>query len=235
MSRTRTGTGVTSAVLWARVGAACVAILMLISIAINSPSAIASGASGTAGAAAPAGALMAEREISASDMAELIEIATSVSPDLGRTLTEARDKNPDAFRVAVGQSGKRLQSLLILKRLRPAVYEVRVVEMRLEGEASVLGSQLRSATEAGRIDDANDLEAKLREVGKRLVDQNLRARGLELAELDLAVKSMRLELERDAKARATTLDSMVDAYRTGSAVPHLGGRAPIGTTSTAAR
>ncbi len=173
------------------------------------------------------------RVVSEAEADDIIAVAEQVSQEMAASLRSARQRDPEAFRSALGQSGRKLTSLATLRRLRPALFEVRVEELRLENQAHEIGTALKQAVSSNDAAQMRSLETQLAAVAQRLVDQNLRARALELSELDQAVKSMRLELEADAKARGETAAAFVAAYRNGQAPPVLGGRTPVAATAAA--
>lgn len=173
------------------------------------------------------------RVVTETEADDILAVAEQVSPEMAASLRSAREKDPEAFRSALAQSGRKLASLATLRRLRPGLYEVRVEELRLENRAHEIGIALKQAVSSNDPAQVSALEKDLGAVAQQLVDQNLRARALELSELDQAVKSMRLELEADAKARGDTAAAFVAAYRNGQAPPVLGGRTPVAATAAA--
>ena len=86
------------------------------------------------------------------------------------------------------------------------------------------GSGYRTVLSRGRIVARDQRGHPTRMVGT-MVDLNLRSRAMELAELDEVMRSMRDDLERDARARDTTVADAIEAYRRGEA-PEIG-RSPV--------
>ena len=166
------------------------------------------------------------RLLSPEQMDRIIAVARDLSPELATRLDEARARNADAFRSALGAQAKRLGSLAVLRERRPELYAIRIQELRLEAQVLALGEQLRSAIDAGRTDDAARLEATLRPLVLSFVDSNLRSRAVELASLDAMMRELRVDLERDARQRTDTVDQWVNALREGKEPVALGGRRP---------
>ncbi len=166
------------------------------------------------------------RLLSPEQMDRIIAVARDLSPELATRLDEARARNADAFRSALGSQAKRLGSLAVLRDRRPELYAIRIQELRLEAQVLALGEQLRSAIDAGRTDDAARLEATLRPLVLSFVDSNLRSRAVELASLDAMMRELRVDLERDARQRTDTVDQWVNALREGKEPVALGGRRP---------
>ncbi len=166
------------------------------------------------------------RLLSPEQMDRIIAVARDLSPELATRLDEARARNADAFRSALGAQAKRLGSLAVLRDRRPELYAIRIQELRLEAQVLALGEQLRSAIDAGRTDDAARLEATLRPLVLSFVDSNLRSRAVELASLDAMMRELRVDLERDARQRTDTVDQWVNALREGKEPVALGGRRP---------
>ena len=166
------------------------------------------------------------RLLSPEQMDRIIAVARDLSPELATRLDEARARNADAFRSALGAQAKRLGSLAVLRDRRPELYAIRIQELRLEAQVLALGEQLRSAIDAGRTDDAARLEATLRPLVLSFVDSNLRSRAVELASLDAMMRELRVDLERDARERTDTVEQWVKALRDGKEPVALGGRRP---------
>ncbi len=166
------------------------------------------------------------RVLSTEQMDRIIAVARDLSPELATRLDEARSRDADAFRAALGTQAKRLGSLAVLRERRPELYAIRIQELRMEAQVLALGEQLRSAIDAGRTDDAVRLEATLRPLVLSFVDSNLRSRAVELASLDAMMRELRVDLERDARQRTDTVEQWVKALRDGREPIALGGRRP---------
>ncbi len=161
------------------------------------------------------------------DADALISVARDVSPEWAKTLETARSKDPETFRVAAAKLGKRLSSLAVLREHKPALYALRVEELKVQGQLEGLGSQWMSARLGSRAAESEKLESQIRGLAGTLVDLNLRSRAMELAEIDAVMRTMRADLERDARARDETVEKMVSASRDGTGENVLGGRAPV--------
>ena len=166
------------------------------------------------------------RVLSTEQMDRIIAVARDLSPELAARLDEARSRDADSFRSALGAQAKRLGSLAVLRERRPELYAIRIQELRLEAQVLALGEQLHSAIDAGRTDDAARLEATLRPLVLSFVDSNLRSRAVELASLDAMMRELRVDLERDARQRTDTVEQWVKALRDGKEPVALGGRRP---------
>ena len=166
------------------------------------------------------------RVLSTEQMDRIIAVARDLSPELAARLDEARSRDADSFRSALGAQAKRLGSLAVLRDRRPELYAIRIQELRLEAQVLALGEQLHSAIDAGRTDDAARLEATLRPLVLSFVDSNLRSRAVELASLDAMMRELRVDLERDARERTDTVEQWVKALRDGKEPVALGGRRP---------
>ena len=168
----------------------------------------------------------------------LIAVARDVAPEWAKTLEEARAKDPATFRIAAERMGKRLASLAVLRRHKPALYALRVEELRVQGQLEGLGAQWGSAQLGNRQAEAQQIESQIRALAGTIVDLNLRSRAMELAEIDTVMRTMRSGLEQDARARDETVSKIVDAYRDGREAPVLGvllgGRSPVDSATPAA-
>lgn len=166
------------------------------------------------------------RILSPEQMDRIIAVARDLSPELAARLDDARGRDAESFRAALGAQAKRLGSLAVLRERRPELYAIRIQELRLESQVLAMGEQLRSAIDAGRSDDAMRLEATLRPLVLSFVDSNLRSRAVELASLDAMMRELRVDLERDARQRTDTVEKWVEALRAGREPVALGGRRP---------
>lgn len=176
--------------------------------------------------AAPANAPGSAAQGAVQDPAErIIAVARDVSPEWASSLEKVRARDPAGFERATGVLAKRLKALAVLKDRKPQLYALRVEELRIQGEVTALADQWRSAISTGRTEDAAGIESTLRSKVGVMVDLNLRSRAMELAELDEVMRSMRGDLERDARARDTTVDEAIEAYRRGEE-PAIG-RSPV--------
>jgi hypothetical protein len=177
-------------------------------------------ANGAPAASAPVGAAIRIRPGES-----IIIVARDVSPEWAASLEKVRDRNPAGFEQATGVLAKRLKALAVLKERKPQLYALRVEELRIQGEVTALSEQWRSASSTGRTEEASAIETKLRDRVGKMVDLNLRSRAMELAELDEVMRSMRGDLERDARGRDTTVAEAIEAYRRGEE-PAIG-RSPV--------
>lgn len=168
----------------------------------------------------------------AQDTAErIIAVARDVSPEWAASLEKVRERDPAGFERATGVLAKRLKALAVLKDRKPQLYALRVEELRIQGEVTALADQWRSAISTGRTEEAAGIEKDLRGKVGTMVDLNLRSRAMELAELDEVMRSMRGDLERDARARDTTVMEALEAYRRGEE-PAIG-RSPVAVPQNA--
>jgi len=161
------------------------------------------------------------------DPQTIIEVARDVSPELLTMLEQARASDPAAFQEAVARAGKRLTALAVLRVRKPALYALRIEEIRVQGELEEAGSAWLAQRGAGGEAAALQSEGRVRELAGRLVDLNLRSRGMELAEIDAVVRAMRTDLERDARQRDATVDRVVADVREGKQEALLGGRSAV--------
>jgi hypothetical protein len=160
---------------------------------------------------------------------DLIAVAHDVSPEWGARLAEAKARDAEAFQAAMASGVRRLASLAVLKARKPALYALRVEEIRVQGEIDSLGPMWASARLSGRVEEASGLEARIRGLSGRLVDLNLRSRAMELAELDGVLRAMRKELEQDSRGREGSIDALVAACKAGTVSSVTLGRAPVDT------
>ena len=185
----------------------------------------AQASSQSAASPAPAQASAAPAAAPQESSDRLIAVARDVSPEWAASLEKVRERDPSGFERATGVLAKRLKALAVLKDRKPQLYALRVEELRIQGEVAALADQWRSAMSTGRTEEASGIETQLRAKVGTMVDLNLRSRAMELAELDEVMRSMRGDLERDARARDATVAEAIEAYRRGEE-PAIG-RSPV--------
>lgn len=160
-------------------------------------------------------ARQATRELDATRVDALIEVAQDVSPAWAEWLRERRASDPESLRTAIAQNGRRLIALSVLREQSPDLYRMKVAEMRLQAETGDAAKRHREAVEAGRTAEADQLAQELREKARAQVDLDLKTRAAELAALDQQVRALKEQLTRDTKGRTQRIDTLVDALTAG--------------------
>lgn len=155
-------------------------------------------------------------------MDRVIAVARDVSPDLARQLEERRSQAPEAMTQAMRQNARRLMALAVVKERNPALYAVRVEDLRLQLELRDLGEAFRAATAAGDTDRAAALAAQIAAKARAQVDVDLKARAQELLALDEQMKSMREELLEEEKRTEQRVAERIAAVKEGRPVPERG-------------
>lgn len=146
------------------------------------------------------------RAITAEDVTKVIAVANDVSPEWASQLTALRKEDPDALLSNIRWSGRRLLGLAMLRDRDPGLYEVRVGELRCKRELATVGSAYREAVRDGRTEDAAALKEDVRALVKQSVDFEMRARAMELAALDKALRELKAQLEDEVASRNERLE-----------------------------
>lgn len=142
------------------------------------------------------------RVLTEKDMKNLIEVADDVAPEWAESLQEKYQSNPESFLEYVRQHGRRLMGFVMLRERSPILYEVRVDEMRCNRSINRVAKEYRKAVLEGRSEEMASIQQKLRELVRQSLDLELRARAMELAELDRALKQLKAELEEEIATQA---------------------------------
>lgn len=158
-------------------------------------------------------------------MDRVIAVARDVSPDLARQLEERRSQAPEAMSQAMRQSARRLMALAVVKDRNPALYAVRVEDLRLQLELRDLGEAFRATSAAGDSDRAIAIAAQIAAKARAQVDVDLKARAQELLALDEQMKAMREELLEEEKRTEDRVAERIAAAKEGRAVQE---RVPFG-------
>ena len=147
-----------------------------------------------------------QRLITATDVKKVIAVATDVSPEWGAQLEILQKDDPDQLMTNIRSSGHRLLGLVMLRERDPGLYEVRVGELRCKRELADVGQEYREALRDGRTDDAAALSEAVRALVKQSLDFEMRARAMELAALDKAVRELKAQLEEEVATRNERLE-----------------------------
>ncbi len=177
------------------------------------------------------------RELDATRVDALIEVAQDVSPEWAEWLRARRASDPESLRTAIAQNGRRLIALSVLREQSPDLYRMKVAEMRLQAETGDAAKRHREAVDAGRTAEAQALAQELRQKAREQVDLDLKTRAAELAALDQQVRALKEQLTRDTKGRTQRIDNLVDALTAGKVgdpmAPPPDGPAPKGRDGAA--
>jgi len=152
----------------------------------------------------------------------VLAVARDVSPELAAQLEKVRSAAPEEMSQAMRQNARRLVALAILKDRNPALYAIRVEDVRLQLELRKLGEDFRAATEAGNAAKAAALDAQIAAKVRTQVDVDLRARAQELVALDEQVKSMRDELVKEQRDTDARVAERIEAVRKGQPIQERG-------------
>ena len=145
----------------------------------------------------------------------VMAVARDVSPELAAQLERSRQESPESVSQAMRQNARRLMALAVVKERNPALYAVRVEDLRLQIELRKLGEEYRAAVAAGDAGKASALESQIAAKARTQVDIDLKARAQELVALDDQMKSMREELAAEQKRTDERVAERIDAVKQG--------------------
>ena len=145
----------------------------------------------------------------------VMAVARDVSPELAAQLERSRQESPESVSQAMRQNARRLMALAVVKERNPALYAVRVEDLRLQIELRKLGEEYRAAVAAGDAAKASALESQIAAKARTQVDIDLKARAQELVALDDQMKSMREELAAEQKRTDERVAERIDAVKQG--------------------
>jgi hypothetical protein len=151
------------------------------------------------------------RPISPQDIDEALAIVQEFDPEWAQRLRETRKDDPEGFMAAFSQHGQRLRGLVELRKRKPELYEVRLMEMKSDVQARRLAVRIRSLREQGQSAEIARLEAELLRVVSSQVNAGLKARGLELLALEDHIKHLRQQLQQDAQNLPATIERRMQA------------------------
>lgn len=135
------------------------------------------------------------RTLTSQDIQNVIAVAQDVSPVWADSLNERLKEDPDSLGESIRLNGRRLLGLAMLRDRDPALYGVRVGELRCNRELSTVSVAYREALRDDRSEDVAELQDQLRVLVKQSLDFELRARAMELAALDKALRELKSQLQ----------------------------------------
>lgn len=150
------------------------------------------------------------RQLGPEDIQNVIAVAKDVSPEWAESLQSRYEEDPQALTESIRQSGRRLLGLAMLRDRDPAIYEVRVGELRCNRELSTVTIEYQEAVRDGRNEDAEELRSKIRNLVKESLDFELRARALELAALDKALRDLKSQLQIEIATQDERLEQRLN-------------------------
>jgi len=136
-----------------------------------------------------------------------------VNPAWATAVEERLAADPEGTRRGLQVGARRLMALAVLKERNPALYEVKIAELRKQGEVREIAVAYHAALEAGDEAKATELAARLDEAARASVELGLKARAEELAALERTVQEFREELAADTEASGDRVAEIVDRMR----------------------
>lgn len=143
----------------------------------------------------------------------VMEVVRDVNPAWATAVEERMAADPEGTRRSLQQGARRLMALTVLKQRNPALYELKVAELRKQGEVREAAVAYHAAVEAGDEAQTAERAARLEQVARESVELGLRARAEELAALERTVQEFREELAADTEASGTRVGEVVERMK----------------------
>jgi hypothetical protein len=128
----------------------------------------------------------------------VMEVLRDVNPAWATAVEERMAADPEGTRRGLPQGARRIMALAVLKERNPALYELKVGELRKQGEVREIAVAYHAALEAGDQTRAAELASRLEQTARESVEIGLKARAEELAALERTVQEFREELAADS-------------------------------------
>lgn len=152
----------------------------------------------------------ARRTLTESDVKDVILVANDVAPEWGASLQARLEENPDSLRESIGQNGRRLLGLAMLRERNPTLYAVKVKGLRCSRSLQAATDAYHDAVRDGRTEDAGVLKEEVRDLVAQSLDLELQARAMELAALDKALKDLKSALQLEIRTQEERLQERLD-------------------------
>lgn len=143
----------------------------------------------------------------------VMEVLRDVNPAWATAVEERMAADPEGTRRAFQQGGRRLMALAVLKQRNPPLYELKVAELRKQGEVREIALEYHAAVAAGDETRTAELADRLGRTAKESVELGLKARAEELAALERTVQEFREELAADTDASDARVAEIVERMR----------------------
>jgi hypothetical protein len=140
----------------------------------------------------------------------MMEVLRDVNPAWATAVEDRMAADPEGTRRGLQQGARRLMALAVLKDRNPALYELKVAELRQQGEVREIAIAFHAAREAGDEARVAELAARLDEAARASVELGLKARAEELAALERTVEEFRAELAADTEASGERAAEVVE-------------------------
>ncbi|MEC9157109.1 MAG: hypothetical protein VYB77_03150 [Planctomycetota bacterium] len=163
------------------------------------------------------------RNPSPEELDRLILVAGELKPEWGTDLAKLRKTNQTKFKESVVRY-RRLWHLVELQERNPALYELRLTEMKNGERLRQLADAYRNAVDGGSPDQADQLMVELNGLAQAQVDLQVRVRAEELSAMAEALEKLRLDMIEELAQRDELARRMVDSYLDGSSrqLPRVG-------------
>ena len=151
------------------------------------------------------------RNPSPADIELFLIVAGDLNPAWRNSLTELQVKDPKAFTRAITTNGRRLWQLVALREQKPALYDLRIEEIRVREKLSALGREYQVALAEGwSAELVSVLFLQIKEMANKQIDIQMRVRGEELAAMAEALEQLRNELLIEATDRVARTEQLVE-------------------------
>ncbi len=155
------------------------------------------------------------RNPSPEELDRLILVAGQLKPEWGTDLAKLRKTNQTKFKDSVVRY-RRLWHLVELQERNPALYELRLTEMKNGERLRQLAQAYREALDGGSTDQADQLMAELNGLAQNQVDLQARVRAEELSAMAEALEKLRLDMIEELAQRDELARRLVDSYVDGT-------------------
>ena len=153
-------------------------------------------------------------QLSESDIDAAIEVLNAMRPEAGEKLAKLREDSPERVAEALHREFPRIRYFLMLKRIDPQMYSLRVEDIKLAARSHQLAGQIKEAqTQAeGEADNAariQTLAEQLRDTVRAhfAIRQQIRER--ELERLVSRIESLREKLASQAENQNDLIEQRI--------------------------
>lgn len=150
-------------------------------------------------------------------LGRMMDVAKEIDPELAEQLRCLCHDDPDALRSVMRRQGRNLSSLVKLKESDPELFEVKVSELKLDGEIYQITKSIRNLGPDGKVSEAQI--ASLRGLVRAKTALSIRAQTLSINRLERHIAAMREKIESTSENFDEVVEEHVERILQNASTP----------------
>jgi len=129
--------------------------------------------------------------LSEADLDRALEVLKKIHPDIATRVERVREQDPERAAELLRRSFPRLRQLLMLQRIDPEMFDLKVEDLRLGRVTRFYAAAVRQARDQGHDSLVEQRRATLKRLVARHYDVRLEIRQVELRRLEQRIEALR--------------------------------------------